>query len=877
MLLFILLIIFIISTTKTGSRLTYLYLGDKMSQKSHLDVKVLSLNFHHYPEFTGELLIEDEYILDINGTLSFSTLNLDFYITSHCISSKLCRINDDVNITGKIYGEFRNFTVESEGKILDGTVRLDGIKKRHNYENVNLILTDINSTKFFKALDQEPLLNGLSNIHLHLDTYSKKEKKGQLSFNVQDNNYSNTDLEVTLNTKMNIDNQKLTFDANLTMPTASIQLKEGRYYQKQKYASASYILDIQELADLEKLTDVDAIGPFYSTGDLLLDKKIKMKGFSESFGGMLNIAYEKKKFHFNLEDVPFNTIMQRLKQNPILDAKMMGTIDYDTSKKAMHTEVKLKSVKFLQKELHELVQEKFGHDLNQEVFPNSSFEADYKDKILSSHLKIANNTNYFIFKNTKLNPTERSIDTTIDFQIQNHNISGKLYARNDGYTRHTLDTYLTFDGLVEKHYKLKLNGPLSRKWINMDYQLSAARLPSPVCTIEDDINITGHLYGPYTRLFLRGEGTGLNGKINFDTLKVYNELKDLNIHMDGIHANKLYTLLGLTNLPQGKATLDAHFKYLNKKTKKGIFTYTLDDAHYQTLPLTLSSNFHIDNDLYTFNADINLNEIKSKISKGTYNAAQKHTHAFYTLDIKDLEQAKTLLGHKYLGAFNAMGEIDYQESIHIKGLSKSFQGMTEFLYKDEILYVDFKDASFKAIMEMLDYPSYLEANTNGSLNYNFKKELLLVNTKLNDAQFLPSKLVEKAYREADVNLLYETFDASQLEIKYHNNIITGSIKLSNLDNHIYLTDAHIDTKLKEINAYFDIYIHNKELTGKIYGSLKKPKIDLNMQKFIAHEMDKQIDSMGGHAPREMMENMPMGGTAKDVVTETAGSFIKVFF
>ncbi len=39
----------------------------------------------------------------------------------------------------------------------------------------------------------------------------------------------------------------------------------------------------------------------------------------------------------------------------------------------------------------------------------------------------------------------------------------------------------------------------------------------------------------------------------------------------------------------------------------------------------------------------------------------------------------------------------------------------------------------------------------------------------------------------------------------------------------------------------------------------------------------QIDSMGGQQPREMMESMPMGGTAKDVVTGTAGSFMGIFF
>lgn len=876
-LLFIIVTFFTIINTKMGNKIAYLYIGDRISVKSKLDVKVLSLNFHQYPDFTGELLIEDEYKLNIHGILSFSTLDLDFAVKSDCITSKLCRINDDVDIQGKLYGKFRDFTIKGKGKILDGTIVFDGIKKRRTFEDINLVLSNFNSTKLFAALDQKPLLNGTSNAHLHFDTLHKKNTKGDLTLHVVDNNYSGLDMEVTLDSKINIKNKKYTFSIDMAMPTATAQIKEGQYDQELKYATAKYILDIKDLADIEKITEVDAIGPFYATGNLILDKKIKVQGISESFGGILDIAYEKNKFHFNLKDVPFNNIMQRLKQNPLLDAKMAGTIDYDTAEKEMSTKVKLKHVKFLQKELHELVQEKFGHDLNQEVFPHSSFEATYKEKVLSSYLKIANDNNYFIFRNTKLDSTERSIDTTIDFQIQKHNIVGKLYARNDGYTRHTLDTYLAFDGLLEKHYKLKLNGPLSKKWINMDYELSAARLPSHICTIEDDVNITGHLYGPYTRLYIRGEGTALNGQIDFDGLKVYNELKDLNIKMTDIHANKLYTLMGLTDLPHGKATVEAHFKYLNKETKKGTLTYSLRDATYETLPLSLSSDFNIDNDLYRFSADINLNGIKSKVAKGIHDATKKTTHAFYTLDIQNLALAEALLGHKYYGPFYATGEIDYKNALQIRGLSKTFGGITDFLYKDDILYVDFENASFKNIMTLLDYPTYLDASTNGSLNYDFKKELLLVNTKLDDAKFLKSDLVEKAYKIADINLLYETFDASALDIKYQNNIIKGSIKLANLESHIYFTNAHINTKQKSINAYFDVYIQNREFTGKIYGSLDKPKIDLNMKKLIEHEMDRQIDSMGGKAPREMMEGMPMGGTAKGVVTGTAGSVMGIFF
>lgn len=875
--IFTIVIVSILVFTPTGNKITYFLISEKISKKASMDVKVRSLNFKGYPKFTGEILIEDEYNLEIHGVLSFSTLDLDFAISSDCITSNICTIDDDVNITGKVYGGFRDFKVTASGEILDGNISLSAVKKRRIFQDVDLVLSDINSIKLFAAFDEEPLFNGHSNAHLHFDTLHQKNLKGHLTYHVVDHNYSGHDMKVSLDTKVNINNEKYTFDIDMVLPSTKVEVREGIYNTESKYATAKYTLDIQELADIESLTEIEAIGPFYTSGNLILDKKIKMKGLSQSFGGVLHIAYEKKKFHFDLIDVPFNTIMQRLKQNPLLDADMVGTIDYNLEEKEMHTKVKLNHVKFLQKELNELVQEKFGHDLNQEVFPNSSFEARLKDDILSSTLKIANDNNYLIFQNTELNSIERSIDTTIDFKIQGQSIAGKLYARNDGYTRNTLDTYLSFDGLIQKHYKLKLNGPLSKKWINMDYELSAARLPSHLVTIEDDINITGHLSGPYTRLYIRGEGTALNGHIDFNGLKVYNELKDFNIKMTDIHANKLYILMGVTDLPHGKATVQAHFKYINKENKKGTLSYSLRDASYETLPLKFSTNLNIDNNIYTFTADINLNDTQTKITEGTHDESKKSTHAFYTLNIQDLAQIEALLGHKYHGSFYAKGKIDYNNALQIRGLSKTFGGITDFLYKNEILYVDFEDASLKDIVSLVDYPTYIEASTNGSINYDFKKELLLVNTQLDNTKFLQSDLVEKAYKKAGVNLLYETFDAGELDIKYQNDIITGSIKLSNLKNHIYLTNAHIDTKQNSVNAYFDIYLQNREFTGKIYGSLDKPKINLNMQKLIQHEMDRQIDSMGGKAPREMMEGMPMGGTAKDVVTGTAGGFMGIFF
>ena len=180
-------------------------------------------------------------------------------------------------------------------------------------------------------------------------------------------------------------------------------------------------------------------------------------------------------------------------------------------------------------------------------------------------------------------------------------------------------------------------------------------------------------------------------------------------------------------------------------------------------------------------------------------------------------------------------------------------------------------------MNLFSYPVVLDAETKGSINYDFKKELLLINTKLNNAKFLPSDLVNKAYKTTGIYLPNETFTKSMLELSYKNDIILGSLKLANDEGHIYLTNAEINTDKDSVNAYFDVSLQKQEFTGKVYGSLDKPQINLNMQKLIKHEMDKQFDSIMGKNNREMMEAMPMSGMAKDMASGVGAGFMGIFF
>jgi len=241
------------------------------------------------------------------------------------------------------------------------------------------------------------------------------------------------------------------------------------------------------------------------------------------------------------------------------------------------------------------------------------------------------------------------------------------------------------------------------------------------------------------------------------------------------------------------------------------------------------------------------------------------------------KKLETLLGHTYQGSFYAIGTMNYDDQLEVRGLSKTFGGIVDFLYKNEMLYIDLNNTSLHDITNLLDYPAIMDADTDGNINYDYKKDLLLVKAQLKNAKFLHTDIVDTVYQKSGVNMLTETFDNCSLDINYQNDILIGNLVMENQTNYLSLTNAQINTKENTIDAYFDVKMQKQEFSGKIFGPIEQPKVNLNMQKLIRYQMDKQLDSVVGKGNRKMMESMPMGGVSKDMATEVGASFMGMFF
>jgi len=430
---------------------------------------------------------------------------------------------------------------------------------------------------------------------------------------------------------------------------------------------------------------------------------------------------------------------------------------------------------------------------------------------------------------------------------------------------------------VERKAKLIFTGELNNESLDMDYTLTSECIASDVCKIDDNINVKGNVNGPFSRLSIIGEGEALDGNVRYSVVKFPDKVKDLNLTMRDVNSSKLFTLMGQEALIKGKADVNVMFQIMDTDNKQGTITYDVKDNNFSGIPLNLHTTVDIDNMKQSFIIDITSPFLKLNISEGTYDQEKKLAKAFYILDVKDLGALETLLGYKYLGSFYAMGEMSYDKYITIIGLSKSFGGMIDYIFEKDGLKVELIDVSFNNFMKLFPFPSIIDADTRGNIYYNFIQDTLVVNTTLKNAKFLPSSIVDAVYQRSGVKMRKETFDDCLLNATYHNNVLYGDMKLANEKSYFQITNVKMDSEKDIINAGFDFKMQRQEFTGKVFGSLNDPNVDLDMHKLIKYQMDKQLDNIMGKKGRKIMEKMPMGSAAKGMAAGIGAGFVGMFF
>jgi hypothetical protein len=867
-------LIYYLFFTESGKSRGNFLLGYFLTLKSDLDIEVKSLDLSNYPELFAEITVERRYEVVLEGEYRSKRLDINYTITSECIESNICRIDDRVAIAGDIKGRVHDLHIDGKGTLLGGQISYSLLRKRRHFEDISLSLQGANSQKIFALMGERDHFGGESNITLTLPHVGKERREGVVDIVMMDPDYEGIRLD--MEAKVLVENRTYRFDAQMRSGVSVLELHDGLYHQESKKAQALYRLSVPNALELAPLLAFDFNTTLESRGVLSYDEKLRIEGDLSHLGGEVKMEYIDKMIAFSLKDVGTTSLFEKLAIEPLFDSNLSGEGRYDVGKKHLLFDGRLSDLTFNPSSLTQDIYRSLEYNLSKELFTNNQLRLETRDEKLYSELNLTNAIHHMWFGSSSYNSKRNTFSTQLDIALDRYYAKGDLLFKIDRYTK-ARDLYLDFDGVLQKHYEVTLHGMVSPKWISMDYTLGAKRLPSHICTIEDDVNLSGHIAGVLKRPQIEAKGVALNGDIAFRAIKNAQGLENIELQMHNIHALKLSTLLGLDQIPSGRADINASFEHLSLDDKKGELTYRLREARYKTLPLLLETTIEMEGARHSFKSDITLANMKLMIERGLFGESNQSAKAFYTIDAPKLATMEPILGGSYRGSFYGVGELWYaDEKFKVHGLSKSFGGLTEYHYENDHWAIDLYDSSLGAIMGLFIDP-LIDAKSRGQIDYDTLTGDIEADAKLTHARFIYSDLVENTYQEAGIYLMDEQFDDANITLTYQKPLLKGGVRLSNDRGHIRINSVVIDTKLKSVNGFFDVNLQGRAFSGKVYGALDKPKINLNMQKLIRHEMDRQLDSFVGKSNRKMMESMPMGDLSKDMASGVGGAFMEMFF
>ena len=439
--------------------------------------------------------------------------------------------------------------------------------------------------------------------------------------------------------------------------------------------------------------------------------------------------------------------------------------------------------------------------------------------------------------------------------------------------------HVVMDLTVNSRAKVLLEGKVNKYSIDMDYHLQGKAFKFNNFYIDDDIDVQGSLTGSFSKLLVKGEGSVFDGNVRYGFTKVPREINDMNIILEKVDSQKVLKFLKKPLIIEGKVDIDVAFKSFSKYKKRGQAKIFMSNALMPevapNVPFSLDTTVDFDDIVYKYVGKIDSNIGNLTLTHGEYHQSRKVAQANYELHLKDLAYFEKFLKHKYRGALDAKGSVVYDNGLLVKGYTPKFGGRLEYVYKKKNIDLKLKEVSLERLLEQFSYPIVLRSNVYGTINYDMKDKIVLINTELRKTHFAQTKMTKMIYDTIGVNLLAGEYNKSSFTGGYQNQKLSSELKIDDGSNHLYLTDTKMNAKNNKVNSKFELKMQGQEIYGNIYGTLADPKVSVDMRKILKYQMNKQMGAWLGTQNSEVVKK-ELKSVKKDV-TQTAKSILDGFF
>ena len=405
--------------------------------------------------------------------------------------------------------------------------------------------------------------------------------------------------------------------------------------------------------------------------------------------------------------------------------------------------------------------------------------------------------------------------------------------------------------------------------------------------IGDEIDIKGTLQGEKDEFLVKGAGVLMQGSVVFSLRPKEKEIHDIFIDAKGVDSAKLVRFLEQKPLFAGTFSLlgklPRYSAYMTQGDVKlsfdrgGVYLKNIEERFGVKLPSDFMASAQVHmvfaKNAHTFDGQMQSTLANVTLSEGKFVEVSKQLNVRYIVDIPQLEKLSFVTRKIYSGAFLAKGEVEYIDgALRFDGKSHSLDGALTYYFEKGNLQAKLREASLAKVFNMLHYPAIMIGQVRSDISYDSLDKVALINMESNNASFANSSVVQKIQRASGVDLSAEVFERTYFSASVQESVVSYDFKAQNKKGYLSLSDAKMDAKQNTIASHFDIQMQNEELSGEIYGSLKSPKVKLDIAKFIEYKAKKEIDDFFGIGTSEQVKEKLDGLDANKVK-----GFLKSFF
>jgi len=400
--------------------------------------------------------------------------------------------------------------------------------------------------------------------------------------------------------------------------------------------------------------------------------------------------------------------------------------------------------------------------------------------------------------------------------------------------------------------------PLDKEYV-IKYHLSGDKILFKGVNLEDKVDISGRLQGLKDDFKLQGQGSALDGEVDFSLHHQPKKDEDIKLSFQNLNTAKLFELLEKKPLLGGTFSLEADVSLYSEFEKRGdikldihrsgVYLQNVRADYEVLLPddfmISSAGTIHLSPGQFTFDGRIDTTAANLVLKKGRYSEANQKLNALYHLEIDELSKLRFLTKKRYAGKFESDGELEYLDGLRFDGESNSMDGKMSYYYEEGKLEAKLEELSMEKMFRAMAYPSIMIGDISGKVEVDVHDNSAVINLRSKNLRFKRSSVIDNIYRVSSMDISRELFQKTYFTSSVENGVVFYDFKAENRGSHIALFDAQMDSHRNTIETNFDIKMQGEELSGEIYGSLQSPKVKLDMGKYIEFKAKKEIDEFFG--------------------------------